>query len=188
MYRLLRKPFAATPFDGEGSYRYGGRWSAPGTRIAYTAEHLSLAMIEYLVHLDPNHPPKDLMLARARVPEALPKLQLRADELPSGWQDYPAPESLAAHRRQVRSQWGSCGLDPAVRGGSHREQLASEPATSSFSEDRTGAHRAVSIRSKTAQAESSQEAIIRPLTHFASSSTKSLAASWVPSTSSCAFS
>jgi RES domain-containing protein len=95
VYRLLRKPFAATPFDGEGSYCYGGRWSAPGTRIAYTAEHLSLAMIEYLVHLDPNHPPKDLMLARARVPENLPKLQFRADELPSGWQDYPAPESLA---------------------------------------------------------------------------------------------
>jgi RES domain-containing protein len=95
VYRLLRKPFAAAPFDGEGSYRYGGRWSAPGTRIAYTAEHLSLAMIEYLVHLDPNHPPKDLVLARARVPENLAKLQLRADELPSGWQDFPAPESLA---------------------------------------------------------------------------------------------
>jgi hypothetical protein len=52
-------------------------------------------MIEYLVYLDPNHPPRDLMLARACVPEDLPKLQLRADELPSGWQDYPAPESLA---------------------------------------------------------------------------------------------
>jgi RES domain-containing protein len=95
VYRLVRKPFAAAPFDGEGSYRYGGRWFAPGTRIAYTAEHLSLAMIEYLVHIDPNHPPRDLMLARAQVPKDLPKLQLRADELPSGWQDYPAPESLA---------------------------------------------------------------------------------------------
>jgi RES domain-containing protein len=95
VYNLLRKPFAATPFDGEGSYRYGGRWSAPGTRLAYTAEHLSLAMIEYLVHLAPDHPPKDLMLARARVPENLHKLQLRTDELPRGWQDYPAPESFA---------------------------------------------------------------------------------------------
>jgi RES domain-containing protein len=76
-----------------GSYRYGGRWSAPGTRIAYTAEHLSLAMIEYMVHLDPNCPPKDLLLVRARVPEDLPKLKFRADELPRGWQDYPAPES-----------------------------------------------------------------------------------------------
>jgi RES domain-containing protein len=64
VYRLLRKPFAATPFDGEGSYRYGGRWSAPGTRIAYIAEHLSFAMLEYLVHLDPNQAPRDLMLAR----------------------------------------------------------------------------------------------------------------------------
>jgi hypothetical protein len=35
------------------------------------------------------------MLARARVPEDLPKLQVRADELPSEWQGYPAPESLA---------------------------------------------------------------------------------------------
>ncbi len=96
VYRLLREPFAATPFDGEGSYRYGGRWSAPGTRIVYTAEHLSLAMIEYLVHLDPNHPPKDLMLARAEVPDDLSKIQLAADELPSDWQDYPAPEFLAA--------------------------------------------------------------------------------------------
>jgi hypothetical protein len=52
-------------------------------------------MIEYLVHLDPNRPPQDLMLARAQVPEDLPKLQLRAHELPRGWQDYPAPESLA---------------------------------------------------------------------------------------------
>ena len=95
LYRLLREPFAATPFDGEGSHRYGGRWSAPGARIVYTAEHLSLAMIEYLVHLDPNHPPKDLMLVRAQVPDDLPKLQLRADELPNDWQDYPAPESLA---------------------------------------------------------------------------------------------
>ena len=94
MYRLLRKPFAGTPFDGEGSYRYGGRWSAPGTRIAYTSEHLSLAMIEYLVHLDPNHVPVDLMLARARVPEDLPKLRPGGEELPSGWQDYPAPDSL----------------------------------------------------------------------------------------------
>jgi RES domain-containing protein len=95
VYRLLREPYAATPFDGEGGYRYGGRWSAPGTRIVYTAEHLSLAMIEYLVHLDPNHPPKDLVLARAQVADDLPKLQLEKEELPGGWQDYPAPESLA---------------------------------------------------------------------------------------------
>jgi RES domain-containing protein len=34
-------------------------------------------------------------LARGRVPDELPKLQLRADELPKGWQEYPAPDFLA---------------------------------------------------------------------------------------------
>jgi RES domain-containing protein len=63
--------------------------------MVYTSEHLSLAMIEYLVHLDPNYPPRDLMVVRAEVPDNLPRLQLRIDELPSGWQDYPAPQSLA---------------------------------------------------------------------------------------------
>lgn len=96
VYRLLRQPFASTPFDGEGSYRYGGRWSAPGTRIVYTAEHLSLAMVEYLVHLDSDQSPRDLVLARAEVPDDIPRRHLQTDDLPKGWQDYPAPQSLAA--------------------------------------------------------------------------------------------
>src|SRR5512136_2940813 len=68
VYRILRKPYAKKPRDGEGAYRFGGRWSSPGTRLAYTAEHLSLAMIEYSVHLDPDDAPKDLVLAIAQIP------------------------------------------------------------------------------------------------------------------------
>ncbi len=96
VYRLLRAPFSATPFDGEGSYRYGGRWSRPGTRLVYTAEHLSLAMIEYLAHLDADCPPKDIMLAKADVPEGVSRIQMKTDELPRGWRSYPPPETLAA--------------------------------------------------------------------------------------------
>lgn len=62
----------------------------------YTSEHLSLAMVEYLVHLDPNQYPRDLVRARADVPDDLNRLQLWIDDLPKGWQDYPAPQSLAA--------------------------------------------------------------------------------------------
>ncbi|MGH9545186.1 MAG: RES domain-containing protein, partial [Terriglobales bacterium] len=29
---MLRQAYARAPFDGEGAYRYGGRWSSPGTR------------------------------------------------------------------------------------------------------------------------------------------------------------
>ena len=59
LYRILRKAYGHAPFDGEGAYRYGGRWSSSGTRLSYTSEHQSLAMLEYFVHLDPGEPPED---------------------------------------------------------------------------------------------------------------------------------
>jgi RES domain-containing protein len=39
-------------FDGEGAFRFGGRWNSRGTRILYTAGSLSLAALEMLVHLN----------------------------------------------------------------------------------------------------------------------------------------
>lgn len=94
VYRLLRKPFAAAPFDGEGSYLYGGRWSPPGTRLVYTAEHLSLAMLEYLVHLNPDRPPVDLVFAKAEIPDNVSRVQFSVEELPQEWRRYPAPATL----------------------------------------------------------------------------------------------
>jgi RES domain-containing protein len=95
VYRLLRRPFAAAPFDGEGSYRYGDRWSPPGTRLVHTAEHLSLAMIEYLVHIDPDRPPVDLVLAQAEIPDDVSRIRHRIEDLPPEWRRYPAPAILA---------------------------------------------------------------------------------------------
>ena len=95
VYRVLRKIFARSPLDGEGAYLYGGRWSSPGTRLAYTAEHQSLAMLEYFVHLDADDAPPDLVLVTAEVPDDLPKKRVEADELPSLWRRSPAPAELA---------------------------------------------------------------------------------------------
>lgn len=64
--------------------------------MVYTAEHLSLAMIEYLVHLDADRPPTDLMLAAADVPDDVSRIQLKSKDLPAGWRGYPPPEALAA--------------------------------------------------------------------------------------------
>jgi len=47
------------------------RWSSPGVRLAYTAKHLSLAIIEYFVHIDADDPPADLVLVRAEVPDTV---------------------------------------------------------------------------------------------------------------------
>lgn len=92
---MLRAAYARTPFDGEGAYRYGGRWSSLGTRLAYASEHQSLAMLEYFVHLDPEDAPEDLILAAADVPDSVSRQRIKASELPANWRETPAPPDLA---------------------------------------------------------------------------------------------
>jgi len=95
LYRVVRKAYARTPLDGEGAYRYGGRWSSPGTRLTYTSEHQSLAMLEYFVHLDADDAPPDLVLVTAEIPDDLTTQRVAIDELPSRWRRSPAPAELA---------------------------------------------------------------------------------------------
>ncbi|MGA8309475.1 MAG: RES family NAD+ phosphorylase [Terriglobales bacterium] len=95
VFRVLRGAHARTAFDGEGAYRYGGRWSSPGTRLAYSSEHQSLAMLEYFVHLDPEDSPDDLVLATADVPSGLSRKRIAAADLPSNWRETPGPAELA---------------------------------------------------------------------------------------------
>ena len=96
VYRILRAPYSKKPLDGEGAYRYGGRWSSPGTRLAYTSSHLSLAMIEYFVHIEANDPPKDLVVVPADVPDHVSRVSIAVRRLPEGWRQIPAPARLAA--------------------------------------------------------------------------------------------
>lgn len=95
VYRVLRKPYARSAFDGEGAYRFGGRWSSPGVRLSYASEHQSLAMLEYFVHLDKDDPPTDLVLAIADVPGDLLRERVEVKQLPLNWRDPAAPPQLA---------------------------------------------------------------------------------------------
>jgi RES domain-containing protein len=97
VYRILRKPFAKKPLDGEGAYHFGGRWSSAGTRLAYTAEHLSLAMIEYFMHIDPDDPPTDLVAVTAEVPDSVSRTRISVKQLPANWRQSPPPPNLAAY-------------------------------------------------------------------------------------------
>ena len=53
LWRLVRPDFAPG-LDGRGAERYGGRWNSPGLPAIYCASHLSLAVLEYFVHLSPE--------------------------------------------------------------------------------------------------------------------------------------
>ena len=90
-YRVLRRKYAQAPFDGEGAFRYGGRWSSRGVRLSYASEHQSLALLEYFVHLDQDDPPADLVLATAEIPDDLPRSQIKVSQLPLTWRDPIAP-------------------------------------------------------------------------------------------------
>ncbi len=95
VYRILREAYSRRPLDGEGAYRFGGRWSSPGIRLAYTAEHLSLAMVEYFVHIDADDLPSDLTLVTAEIPDGVSRTSILAKQLPANWRQNPAPAELA---------------------------------------------------------------------------------------------
>jgi RES domain-containing protein len=110
LYRVLRKAYARTPFDGEGAYRYGGRWSSAGIRLSYTSEHQSLAMLEYFVHLDKDDPPADLVLAVAEVFDAVGRESVATGDLPKSWREAAAPAKLARFGDEFAQRADHCLL------------------------------------------------------------------------------
>jgi RES domain-containing protein len=110
IYRVLRRAYASNPFDGEGAYRFGGRWSSPGTRVCYASEHQSLAMLEYFVHLDIDDAPDDLVLAVAEVPDSLSRGTVESATLPANWREPSAPPALVRFGDEFVREGKHCQL------------------------------------------------------------------------------
>ncbi|MBS1815388.1 MAG: RES family NAD+ phosphorylase [Acidobacteria bacterium] len=65
IYRLHSSHYAAT--DTTGAFLQGGRWHTQGKHVLYAAEHISLAVLETLVHTTGLPlPPKSV--ARVTIP------------------------------------------------------------------------------------------------------------------------
>jgi RES domain-containing protein len=115
VYRIAYRIFADDPLNGEGSFLYGGRWSSPGTRMAYTSTTLTLAIVEFLAHVhtddfDPETPPP-LVYVTATLPDgAALTLQHIGIALPPGWDDVPAPAVDAA----LGDAWVRSARSPAL--------------------------------------------------------------------------
>lgn len=62
--------------------------------MVYTAATLSLAVLELLVHLEPEELPEGLVSVSAAIPENLEVETIPEADLPRGWRRYPAPEEL----------------------------------------------------------------------------------------------
>ncbi len=100
VYRLCSKRHIDTAFSGEGARLYGGRWNAPGTPAIYTSEHLSLAVLENLVHLEAAQLPRDRIALAIDVPDdAIEVFPTR--QLPKNWRSRAAQKALV----QVGQEW-----------------------------------------------------------------------------------
>jgi RES domain-containing protein len=91
-FRIVKRNFTAAAFSGLGARRFGGRWNSIGTSMVYAAGSLSLAVLEWRVHLA-QWPPPVLSVIEIAFDEGLVWTPAR---LPSGWKQFPAPQSVAA--------------------------------------------------------------------------------------------
>ena len=92
IWRIARDAHQA--LDGEGARLNGGRWNTEGVAVVYASKSLSLAVLEYLVHIDPALVPDDLLAVEIELPDdpALGAVVDPAAFPPGEWRTYPAPE------------------------------------------------------------------------------------------------
>jgi RES domain-containing protein len=62
-----------TKLDGKGAEQKGGRWNTPGRPVVYTSAHLSLAILEVLVHLEVDFEdlPEDYVSVEIDIPDGV---------------------------------------------------------------------------------------------------------------------
>lgn len=87
VWRITRAPFQA--LDGEGARLNGGRWNSEGVAVVYTSTTLALAALEYLVHVDLEDVPEDLVAMRIQIPDGLPAWRVEVANLPADWTEVP---------------------------------------------------------------------------------------------------
>jgi RES domain-containing protein len=109
VWRLARERHAA--LDGEGARLFGARWSSEGIPLAYTASHLSLAALEYLVRIEVEDVPDDLIALEVEIPDDFQESVVTVRDLPPDWQATPAPPACAG----IGDAWVSEGRTPLLR-------------------------------------------------------------------------
>lgn len=90
VYRISRTKFASD-LSGEGARLYGGRWNPKGIPCLYTASSISLAVLEFSVHVNMDELPRALSVATIRIPDQFHDLAIK--DLPGDWNRWPSPAS-----------------------------------------------------------------------------------------------
>lgn len=108
VYRITRSLHQG--LDGEGARRSGGRWNSPGIAVVYASETRALAALEYLVRIDVEEVPDDLVLLSIEVPDQLAIERVGAHDLRQGWDRV----ALLPECRTVGDTWEKSGRTPML--------------------------------------------------------------------------
>lgn len=99
-WRIVKRQYRDQILSGEGARLFGGRWSRPGFRVVYTAEHASLAVLEILVHLIEQSMLSSYLIADIQFDSRLVD-HIRPAELPRNWRSSPPPAPL----QSIGTRW-----------------------------------------------------------------------------------
>ena len=94
VYRIAKTPHT-NDISGTGARIYGGRWNLKGSSIIYTSESISLATVEYLVHVPLSIVPTNISLITLQILNEITPKEISVSDLPRNWREYPAPSRLA---------------------------------------------------------------------------------------------
>lgn len=96
---------------GEGARISGGRWNEKGIPVIYTSESLSLAALEFLVHMPLVLVPPDLRHRSFSVPDDEKITNIRISSLPSDWDAMPFLDETV----RMGSEWARSGKSLILR-------------------------------------------------------------------------
>ena len=106
VYRVYRKQRREAAFTGEGASIVGARWNLPGTAMVYTSSTISLCLLEFFVHFDPEAADiiqLNLEYRWADIANTLSHLEIRETDLPRNWKEIPWPQAT----QEIGTNWMS---------------------------------------------------------------------------------
>ena len=102
-YRIFKTKFARTWDDGEGAFRYGGRWNTRGTRLLYLSSSLALATLEILVNLGEERLLDNFSYVELQLEESAIADVDHVKRLPPNWNECPPPLAV----QHIGDEWAS---------------------------------------------------------------------------------
>jgi RES domain-containing protein len=94
LWRVVTKQLAECAFNGEGSVLYSGRWHSKGTRLVYTADSLSSAILETTVNMNATTMYLEYVYFCVTVPDDVEIDEIDRNTLNPDWSNISAPEYL----------------------------------------------------------------------------------------------